>query len=408
MDTAKPAASRKFKWKYPLIIIVSACLVVFLGFGTRTIMGVFLVPISEHFEWGRSIFAFAAAVQNLVWGFSQPIFGAVADRYGSGRVIIFGGLCYVAGLVIMTISSSPAGFFISNGVLIGLGLSGTTFAVVLAVIARNVSERHRSMALGVGAAAGSLGQFILVPVANWLIESYGWIYAILVFAVMVCSVIPLAGILSGKHEVSGPEQTLKEAIKQASRHSGYVYLTSGFFVCGFQVSFIGIHMPAYLTDVGLPSHIGAWALSLVGIFNLLGTLIAGYLGRFYLKKSLLSWIYLGRAITISVFVLVPPSSVTALVFASCIGILWLATVPLTSGIVSQIFGPRYLGTLFGFVFFSHQIGSFLGVWLGGVLFDTTQSYEIVWWMCVALGVLAAILHWPIDERPLVRARTETA
>ena len=364
------------------------------------------MPVTEQYDWGRSIFAFAAAIQNIFWGLSQPLFGAFADRFGYGRVIFVGMLCYLVGLVLMVSSSSPLGFYVSNGMLIGFGLSGTTFALVLAVIARSVPEKNRSMALGIGASAGSIGQFILVPVGNVLISNYGWIPAILLLAGMLVAVIPFAWVLSGKPEETGPAQSLKEALVEAAHHRGYVLLTTGFFVCGFQVTFIGIHLPAYLVDVGLSSSVGAWALSLVGIFNLIGTLVAGYMGNKYTKKSVLSLIYLGRAIAISIFVLIPPTVVTALVFAATMGILWLATIPLTSGIVSQVFGPRYMGTLFGFVFLSHQVGSFIGVWLGGVLFDATQSYELVWWICAALGVVAALLHWPIDERPLL-GRTKT-
>ncbi len=387
-------------WKNALIVVIAGCAVIFLGFGIRSMMGVFLVPVSDHYGWGRSVFAFAAAMQNLFWGFSQPIFGAVADRYGSGRVVLVGGLCYVAGLLLMTMSSTPIGLYISNGMLIGFGLSGTTFAVVLAVIARTVPEKQRSMALGIGAAAGSLGQFVLVPVASGLIQHVGWTSALLIFAGLAVLMLPLARALSGKAQAQGPEQTLRQALIQAGRHSGYIYLTSGFFVCGFQVAFIGIHLPAYLGDIGLSATVGAWALSLVGIFNLFGTLIAGYFGNRMAKKNVLSLIYFGRAVAIAIFIIIPPSSLAALIFAATIGILWLATVPLTSGIVGQIFGPRYLGTLFGIVFFSHQIGSFLGVWLGGLLFDATQSYAVVWWICVVLGVIATLLHMPIDERPL--------
>ena len=396
MDSDQP----KFNWLHPIIIVVCGCLVIFIGFGIRSTMGVFLVPITEQYDWGRSIFAFAAALQNLFWGFSQPIFGAIADRFGSGRVILIGGICYVAGLALMIVSSTPLGFYIANGALIGFGLSGTTFAIVLAVIARAVPERQRSMALGIGSAAGSLGQFVLVPLGNSLILQFGWVSTIAMLSCLMLLVIPLSFVLSGKPNFSGPEQTLKAAVSQAARHPGYVLLTSGFFVCGFQVTFIGIHLPAYLTDIGLSSNVGAWALSIVGLFNLVGTLLAGYMGNIFKKKSILSFIYLGRAIVIAVFVMLPPSVPSALIFAGCMGILWLATIPLTSGIVSQVFGARYLGTLFGFVFLGHQIGSFLGVWMGGILFDTTQSYEVVWWICVALGVIAALLHWPINESPI--------
>ena len=396
MDSDQP----KFNWLHPIIIVVCGCLVIFIGFGIRSTMGVFLVPITEQYDWGRSIFAFAAALQNLFWGFSQPIFGAIADRFGSGRVILIGGICYVAGLALMIVSSTPLGFYIANGALIGFGLSGTTFAIVLAVIARAVPERQRSMALGIGSAAGSLGQFVLVPLGNSLILQFGWVSTIAMLSCLMLLVIPLSFVLSGKPKISGPEQTLKAAVSQAARHPGYVLLTSGFFVCGFQVTFIGIHLPAYLTDIGLSSNVGAWALSIVGLFNLVGTLLAGYMGNIFKKKSILSFIYLGRAIVIAVFVMLPPSVPSALIFAGCMGILWLATIPLTSGIVSQVFGARYLGTLFGFVFLGHQIGSFLGVWMGGLLFDTTQSYEVVWWICVALGIIAALLHWPINESPI--------
>ena len=396
MDSDQP----RFNWLHPFIIVICGCLVIFIAFGIRSTMGVFLVPITEQYDWGRSIFAFAAALQNLFWGFSQPIFGAIADRFGSGRVILIGGICYVAGLALMIVSSTPLGFYITNGALIGFGLSGTTFAIVLAVIARAVPERQRSMALGIGAAAGSLGQFVLVPLGNSLILQFGWVSTIAMLSCLMLLVIPLSFVLSGKPNISGPEQTLKAAVSQAARHPGYVLLTSGFFVCGFQVTFIGIHLPAYLTDIGLSSNVGAWALSIVGLFNLVGTLLAGYMGNIFKKKSILSFIYLGRAIVIAVFVMLPPSVPSALIFAGCMGILWLATIPLTSGIVSQVFGARYLGTLFGFVFLGHQIGSFLGVWMGGILFDATQSYEVVWWICVALGVIAALLHWPINESPI--------
>ena len=391
-----------FSWFHPFIIVACGCVVIFFAFGTRATMGIFLVPITEQYDWGRSIFAFAAAIQNIVWGFSQPLFGAIADRYGSGRVLILGGICYVAGLALMVVATSPLGFYIANGALIGFGLSGTTFAIVLAVIARSVPEKHRSIALGIGSAAGSLGQFVLVPVTSSFLLKYGWTSTIILLACMMILVFPLAKMLSGKPQISGPEQTLTSAMSEAARHSGYVYLTLGFFVCGFQVTFIGIHLPAYLTDIGLSSNVGAWALSLVGLFNLIGTLLAGYFGNKYLKKNILSIIYFGRAVAIAIFVLTPPSVASALIFACAMGILWLATIPLTSGIVGQVFGPRYLGTLFGFVFLSHQVGSFLGVWLGGLLFDYTQSYEVVWWICVALGVIAALLHWPIDERPIER------
>ncbi len=394
------ASGNKSYLFHPLVIVVCGCMVIFLGFGIRSTMGIFLVPITEQYDWGRSVFAFAAAIQNIFWGFSQPLFGAIADRYGSGRVIVAGTLCYIAGLTLMVVSATPLGFYISNGALIGFGLSGTTFAIVLAVIARSTPPKHCSMALGIASAAGSLGQFVLVPIGNAMVQQIGWTDAIAVLALLLIVALPLAAALSGRSQDMGSGQTLTAAVSEAARHSGYVYLTTGFFVCGFQVTFIGIHLPAYLTDIGLPSTTGAWALALVGLFNLFGTLGAGYLGNRYQKKNILSVIYFSRAAAIALFILLPPSSAAALTFAAVMGILWLATVPLTSGIVGQIFGPQYLGTLFGVVFFSHQIGSFLGVWLGGVLFDQTQSYELVWWICAALGVAAGILHLPINEKSI--------
>jgi predicted MFS family arabinose efflux permease len=302
----------------------------------------------------------------------------------------------------MAVTTTPLMFHMSAGVLVGLGLSGASFAVVLAAIGRMVSPEKRSLAFGIGTAAGSLGQFLMVPLGQAFLSAYGWSVALVLLSLFALLMVPLAGALTGRIESLGTmrEQTLREALREAGGHSSYLYLTSGFFVCGFHVAFIQTHLPAYLTDAGIAAAVGAWALSLVGLFNIVGSYVSGMLGGRYSKKYLLSSLYLARAVAIAVFVLAPMSETSALVFASVMGLLWLSTVPLTSGLVAQMFGLRYMATLFGIVFFSHQMGAFIGVWLGGYLFDTTGSYDVVWWIGVALGVLAALLHFPIDERPV--------
>ncbi len=389
--------------RIPLLIMLSACTLVLLSFGVRSSFGLFLAPISDAQGWGREVFALAIALQNLAWGVSQPFAGAVADRYGSGRVIAVGGVLYVAGVLMMSQASTPFMMHISAGLLIGFALSGTTFAVVLSALARVVPEEKRSWALGIGTAAGSLGQFLMVPLGQAFLTRYGWSFALVLLAFTAIAMIPLARALTGTAQSSGPPQSLPEALREALTHPGYWFLTAGFFVCGFHVAFIATHLPAYLTDAGLSAQIGAWALALVGFFNIIGAYTAGVLGGKHSKKYLLSSLYFGRAIAITIFMLVPLTNTSALIFSAIMGLLWLSTVPLTSGLVGQIFGPRYMATLFGIVFFSHQLGSFLGVWLGGRLFDTTGSYDLVWWAGAVLGVVSGWLHWPINERPVERA-----
>ncbi len=391
-------------WRTPSVVITAGCLIALLGFGVRSGFGLFLEPISADLGWGREVFALAIAIQNLFWGLGQPFAGALADRYGSGRVLATGGLLYAAGVLLMSQTSTPLMLHLSAGVLVGLGLAGASFAVVLAAIGRMVSEERRSWALGLGTAAGSLGQFLMVPIGQLFLSTYGWSIALLLLSCCAALIIPLATALTGRgeHNASTREQTMSEALREAGGHSGYWYLTSGFFVCGFHVAFIQTHLPAYLVDMGIAREIGAWALALVGLFNVFGAYSSGLLGGRYSKKNLLSWLYLARAVAIALFIIVPLSPASVLIFSAAIGLLWLSTVPLTSGLVAQIFGPRYMATLFGIVFLSHQLGAFLGVWMGGYLFDTTGSYEVVWWLSVALGVLAALLHWPINERKVGR------
>ncbi|WGF86529.1 MFS transporter [Marinivivus vitaminiproducens] len=391
------------------IVVVAGCMIALLTFGVRAGFGLFLEPISSARGWGREVFAFAIAVQNLLWGLGQPFAGMIADRYGAARVLVAGGVVYAAGVALMAVSTTPLAMVMSAGVLIGLGLSAASFSIVLAAMGRLVGEERRSWALGIGTAAGSLGQFLLVPLGQGFITAYGWPIALYLLGLMTLLVVPLASAFRGPAPAAaaGADQSMGEALREAFGHRSYVLLFSGFFVCGFHVAFIQTHLPPYLADVGLGGGLAAWAIALVGLFNVIGSYSAGVLGNRHSKRYMLSMIYLLRAIAIALFVMVPPSQTSVLLFAAAIGILWLSTVPLTSGLVAQMFGTRYMATLFGFVFFGHQIGAFLGVWLGGALYDATGSYDVVWWLSVALGVFAALIHWPIDERPVARLAAAT-
>ncbi|HQR51959.1 MAG TPA: MFS transporter [Burkholderiales bacterium] len=390
-------------WRTPGVVILCGGLVVTLSMGIRHAFGLFLQPMSADFGWGREIFSLALALQNLVWGATQPFTGFIADRFGAGRVLVTGAMLYVLGLVLMASSSTGGALAGSAGLLIGLGLSGTTFSVVYGVIGRTVSPEKRSTALGIAGAAGSFGQFMMVPVGQTLIGSFGWMSALLVMASLGALMVPLSTALVEKrsgHADSGRRQTVGQAIGEAARHRGFWLLTLGFFVCGFQVVFIASHLPSYLADQGQPAQVGMLALALVGLFNIFGTYGAGVLGGRYTKKYLLSVLYTARAVVIAVFIAFPVTPLSSALFAAAIGLLWLSTVPLTNGIVAQVFGVQYLSMLSGFVFFSHQVGSFLGAWLGGYLFDATGSYRIVWILCIGLAAVAALINLPIDERPV--------
>lgn len=387
----------------PYVIIAAGCLIVLLINGIRNSMGVFLAPMSADLGWGRETFAFAIALQNLLWGIGQPFAGAIADRYGSGRVIATGILAYATGIFVMSQTSTPLMLELSAGVLIGIGLSGTGIGIVLASIGRAVPEERRSWALGLGTAAASFGQFTMTPIGHAFLAAYGWSTALTILACMSLLALPLSRLLAGRGaRHAGPEQTLREALREATRHRGYVCLTLGFFVCGFHVAFIAAHMPAYVVDLGLAASVGAWAIAVVGLFNIVGSFTSGVLGGRYSKKYLLSCLYLTRAVVIALFMVAPKNVTTVLVFSAAMGLLWLSTVPLTTGLVAQIFGPRHMAMLVGIVFLSHQIGSFIGVWMGGYLYDTTGSYDQIWWWGVGLGVAAALVHYPIDERPVGR------
>ncbi|MET0346254.1 MAG: MFS transporter [Casimicrobiaceae bacterium] len=375
-----------------------------LGMGIRAGFGLFLQPISSDLGWGRETFALALAVQNLVWGATQPFVGMASDRFGAARVVIAGAVLYALGLVTMALSNTPLLFVLTAGVLIGVGLSGVTFSVVSGVIGRRFPPEKRSMALGISAAAGSFGQFAMLPFTQGLLTYVGWFGALLALAAMGLLMAPLAAALveRGHTQVHAFQQSARQAMSEALGHRGYMLLTIGFFVCGFQVVFIGVHLPAYLADRGMPAHVAVTALALIGLFNVIGTYLAGWLGGRMPKRYILSFIYFARAVAIALFVFLPLSVVSVYAFACVIGALWLSTVPPTNGIVAQIFGVRYLAMLSGFTFFSHQIGSFLGAWLGGKLYDTTGSYDMVWYLSIALGIVAGLINLPIDEREIQR------
>ncbi len=395
-----------------VVVLICGVVILILSFGIRTSFGIFLDPVTESLGTGREVFALAMAVQNLLWGLAQPLAGAIADRYGPGRVVALCGGLYALGLYLMAQAGTPGELMLSAGFLIGIALSGTGFPVILAVISRSVSEDKRSLFLGIGSAGGSSGQLLMVPASHLLLGGFGWVTALLILAAVTCVMVPLAAAFAGRSGSSGigvmGDQSITEAVREAGRHSGFWFLTAGFFVCGFHVAFIATHLPAFILDNGGTAAIGAAALAIIGLGNIVGSFTCGLLGGRYSKKYVLSGLYLARAVVFTAFMLVPLSDASILVFSAIIGMLWLGTVPLTSGLVGQIFGVRYMAMLFGFVFFSHQLGSFLGAWFGGYVFDQTGSYDPVWWTSVALGLVAAALHWPINDAPLTRLAGQRA
>ena len=399
-------------WQTAAVVIIAGCIISLIAFGPRSALGLFLTPMTEARGWSREIFALAIAIQNIMWGAGQPLAGAIADRYGTARVLAAGGVVYALGLAVTAWAPSPLWLNVGAGVLIGLGMAASSFAIVLAAFGRAVAPHRRSIAFGIGTAAGSFGQFLFAPLGQGLIEQIGWQQALLVMGAMMLAVPVLAFALKGKPEVPaagmGRDQTMTEALSEAFGYKSFVLLVAGFFVCGFHVAFITTHLPPYITDVGLDPALGAWAIAIIGLFNIVGSLASGVIGGRYSKPVFLSLIYVSRAVAIALFIALPVSPASVLIFAAAMGLLWLSTVPPTSGLVAIMFGPRYMATLFGFVFFSHQTGAFLGVWLGGRLYDQYQSYEVVWWLAVALGIFAAIVHWPIREQPVARLAGEAA
>ncbi|MGP0175034.1 MFS transporter [Pseudomonas sp. NCHU5208] len=391
-------------WRSSTWLLLGASLILALSLGTRHGFGLFLPPMSAEFGWGREVFAFAIALQNLVWGLAQPVTGALADRFGARKAIIVGGVLYVLGLVCMGMANSPLSLSLSAGLLIGIGLSGTSFSVILGVVGRAVPVEKRSMAMGIAAAAGSFGQFVMLPGSLGLIGWLGWSSALLALGLLVALILPLAAMINeAPAPVSNlPQQTLLEALREAAGHSGFWLLALGFFVCGFQVVFVAVHLPAYLVDHHLPAITGTTVLALVGLFNIFGTYIAGWLGGRMAKPRLLSALYLLRGVVITLFLLAPLTQWSAYLFGIAMGLLWLSTVPLTNGTVATLFGVRNLSMLGGIVFLFHQIGSFLGGWLGGYLYDHTGSYDLVWQISIGLSLMAAALNWPVREVPVAR------
>ncbi|WP_213737917.1 MFS transporter [Bradyrhizobium sp. dw_411] len=405
-----PAAS----WRTPLVIVVCGCLIGMLTFGPRSAFGFFMQPMSREFAWGRDVFALALAIQNLLWGIGQPLAGAIADRFGSLRVISAGAVMYAAGLVVMRYGTTPSSLDLSAGVLIGLGLSGCSFNLILSSFGKLLPPEWRGVALGAGTAAGSFGQFIFAPFGVAMLDNFGWQPALLVFAGLMLLVVPLSLALAtpaapttGTAAVA-QQQTFKNALAEAFGHRSYVLLVLGFFTCGFQLAFITVHMPAYLVDRGVPVQIGGWVIATIGLFNIIGSVGVGWLQSRLPKRYILSALYFTRALTIAAFITLPITTFSAIMFGVFTGLTWLSTVPPTSSLVAVMFGTRWLATLYGFAFFSHQVGGFLGVLLGGIVFEKFGSYTPIWWLSVLFGVLSALINLPIVEAPVARPVAQPA
>ncbi|HEY0222957.1 MAG TPA: MFS transporter [Pseudolabrys sp.] len=404
------AVTRKFAidlgWRTPLVVVLCGCLIAMISFGPRSAMGFFLTPIGQANHWGRDVFALALAIQNLLWGVGQPFAGAMADKYGTNRVIALGALFYAAGIGLMSYATTPLAIDLTAGVLVGFGLSSCSFTIVLGGFCKLLPECWRSMAFGIGTGAGSFGQFLFSPLGVALMDSYGWKNALAIFAGILLLILPLSFALAtprgGLAPNNAPAQSVKQALVEAFGHRSYVLLVLGFFTCGFQLAFTTVHLPSYLIDRGLSAQVGGWTLAIIGLFNIVGSLTSGWLGSRMPKRYILSTIYICRALSIVTFVLLPATTVTTLIFGAVTGLLWLSTVPPTSGLVAVMFGTRWLTMLFGFAFFSHQVGGFLGVLLGGLAFERWGSYDPVWWLSVFFGVLSAVINLPIVEKPVIR------
>lgn len=410
---AQVSAARQDSPSLPWLIIACGCLIAGLTFGPRSAMGFFQLPMLADKGWDRETFGMALAIQNIAWGVGTPFFGALADRYGTWRVLALAGVMYAAGMVLMAEATTPGMLHLGAGVLVGLGVAAGSFGIVLAAFARNVPAERRSFAFGLGTAAGSAGMFAFAPLSQGLISAYGWYDSLVVMSALMLVIpvlaIPLRGnSKSGSAQQAVFEQTVGEALREALTHRSYVLLVTGFFVCGFQVAFITAHFPAYIADIGIEARYAVIALALIGFFNIIGSLASGYIGQRWSKPIFLAWIYVCRSIAVTAFLLFPQTPTSVVVFSIVIGLLWLSTVPPTNALVAIMFGTRHLGLLGGIVFLSHQIGSFLGVWLGGYFYDRLGSYDPVWWLGVALGLFAAVVHWPIQEKPAPRPQLAPA
>jgi MFS family permease len=400
-------------WRTPLVIIICGCIIGLLSFGPRSSLGFFVQPMSREFAWGRDVFGLALALQNLLWGLGQPIAGAIADRFGVFRVMAVGALLYAGGLLLMRYASTPLSLDLGAGVLIGFGLSGCSFNLVLSAFSKLLPIEKRGVALGAGTAAGSFGQFLFAPFGVAMIDNFGWQTALVVFSGLMLLIVPLALALATPagattNTPSVGDQSFKTALAEAFGHRSYVLLVLGFFTCGFQLAFITVHLPAYLVDRGIPTQTGGWVLAAIGLFNIAGSLSVGVVQNYIPKRYILSAIYFTRALSILAFISFPITTFSAIAFGAISGLTWLSTVPPTSALVALMFGTRWFATLYGFVFVSHQVGGFLGVWLGGIVFEKFGSYTPIWWLSILLGVLSALINLPIVEKPVDRTVAQPA
>ncbi len=407
-----PVVHRPPSWRTPAVIVLCGCLIAMIGFGPRSALGFFLTPLSASHGWGREVFALSVALQTLLYGIAQPFSGAIADRFGTVRVIIGGALLYAAGMFMMAHASTPGMLYLSSGVLIGFGLSGCSFNLVISSFGKLLPESWRSLAFGGGTAAGSFGQFLFSPLGVSLIDAFGWQRALEIFAGLLLLIVPLAFAIATPRSDAPPApgtapsaaqtQTYRQALAEALGHRSYILLVLGFFTCGFQLGFVTLHLPAYLIDRGLSAQVGGWTLGVIGLFNIVGAMLSGWLGGRMPKRYILAAIYFARALAVVFLITMPASPAVALIYGAVTGLLWLSSVPPTSGLVALMFGTRWMAMLFGLAFFSHQVGGFLGVYLGGAVYERTGSYDIVWWLGVLFGVMSAVINLPIVEKPVAR------
>jgi len=401
------------EWRTPAVIVLCGCLISLISFGPRSSLGFFLTPQSQANGWGRDVFGLALAVQNILWGLGQPLAGMLADRFGVVRVLCAGGVFYALGLAIMAFATTPLMLDFSAGVLIGFGLAGCSFGIVLSAFGKLLPERWRSLAFGAGTAAGSFGQFLYAPMTVSLMDTVGWQETLVIFGAVMLMVLPLSLALASGGSDQGlrrgaSQQSLAQALSEAFGHRSYTLLVLGYFTCGFQLAFITVHLPAYLVDRGLSTEVGGWTIAVIGLFNIVGSLLSGWLSNVIPKRYLLSIIYLGRALAVLAFIIFPVTALSSILFGAAMGLLWLSTIPPTNGIIALMFGTRWFATLSGFAFFNHQVGGFLGVWLGGVMFERTGSYDAVWWLSILLGFLSAAINLPIVEKPVPRVAAAAA
>ena len=405
-------------WRTPAVVLVCGCLISLIGFGPRSALGFFLTPMSSDNGWGREVFALSVAMQTLLYGAAQPFSGALADRFGTVRVVIVGALLYASGIYMMAHATTPGELYLSSGAVIGFGLSGCSFNLIISSFGKLLPENWRSFSFGLGTASGSFGQFLFSPLGVYLIQAFGWRTTLEIFAGLLLLIIPLAIAVAtprqdepaqaGGTQATGSSQNYRQALSEAFGHRSYILLVLGFFTCGFQLGFVTVHLPSYLVDRGLSAEIGGWTLGVIGLFNIVGAILSGWLGSRMPKRYILSFIYFARAGAVVFLIMLPPSPVVTLLYGAVTGLLWLSSVPPTSGLVALMFGTRWLAMLFGIAFFSHQVGGFLGVYLGGVLFARTGSYDIVWWLSVLFGMISAVINLPIVEKPVARPATAAA